>query len=325
MSDNTTIESLLVSRLEWFPLATAPSRDDGGELAAVRELCDGTTSLGDLLVRMEEPALLVDVLDSLLWFEEPLTLPDTATERCLLLSTDPSQPYLSMGGYLLNRYGLLDCVNVVCFSRTATAPISDELPTTAEGLAAERDAANVRGRIAGVRNVFLELPELAVLQMTTAADDRRQRDESFRRWLKMLLYRCIDEHAPSDIFAPAALAKSLEQRYLFEAVLQIFEDGYFPDVRFHLYETFPEAAQHLSIDAFLASFENAYVRVKPWFDDVTFVTDRKKQLLDVDRRSSTASESRMRAIGERNATLERKPAGSVAERFWELGLTFGTD
>jgi hypothetical protein len=223
----------------------------------------------------------------------------------------------------LNRTGRLDCLNVVCFSPSSSGT-SSELTTFNEVLSARRDDANLCARFVGIRNVFLDLPCHAVRQVSAAGSDRFALEGSIRSTLNALMYRLIERHAPTHIFAPTALGNRPDDALLFQAALRFFEGGYFPQTRYHLFELFPEAEAHIEIDSFLSSFENAYVRTNTWFDDVTNVEQRKSQALEMIRATpGTRFAPLMRSVATRNATLARRH-GRAAERFWELGLTFGS-
>jgi hypothetical protein len=274
-----------------------------------------------------DAADFAQVIDSIIWLDEPLLEPVAGGERQLILTAAPEHALLSMGGYLLNRRGRLDCLNAVCFSPTSSLRSAPALVTFNEELLARRDDANLWASAAGFRNSYFDLPAHSVRELTSTGEDRLASEKSVRSILNALIYRLIERHRPTHVFAPAAIGQNPDVRLLFEAALQIFENGYFPETSFHIYEPLPEAAAYIEVDSFLSSFENEYVRARGWFDDVTEVTPRKRHLMSLIRTQQTSDElvPLMNRIAARNSILSHRSDDASAERFWALELTFGSD
>lgn len=320
MENTSDLAALLGSRLDAYPVALpviSPGADTDSA-AAIRELCDGTRTLADILASGDDVVALAEVLDSMVWLDEPVRRVAAAATKCLILSPGPELALTSMGGYVLKRQGVIEATHVVCFAPADGEP-TEELEGTELPLA-RTDEASVCGAIAGVQTLHVDFPPHAV-RTAAAGGDALQTETACRNALRVLLHHLIHARRPSDVFAPAAVGGDPDTKMLFDICLQIFEDGDFPDTRFHLYEPLPVAATHIAVDAFLAWFENAYVCVRPWFDDISPVRARKQSLLEIMRTARPADAARViRAVGERNAILGR--AGAAAERFWTLDLTF---
>jgi LmbE family N-acetylglucosaminyl deacetylase len=323
MNGTSSFEDFVFSRLDAYPLLPPAGRHRAS--AQVNEasgLCDGTLPLREVLSRTDA-ASLVPILGEMIWLGEPLSAFVLGAERCLVLSAYPEQAFLSMGGYLIKRRAQLDCLNVVCFS--PPAPASDNSSSHYNELRlARRDDAHFCARVAGVRNVMLDLPHQALRARLAIGTDRVAHETSIRTLLGGMIYRLIEAHEPRQVFVPAGVGTSADNRMLFDVAVQLFESGYFRTTRYELYEPVPDAADYIDVDNFLSSFENVYTRLTPWFDDVTGVMPEKPELARALRscRSDEAGPV-IRSVLARNAVLARVPGGTDIERFWNLGLTFG--
>jgi len=294
---------LLRSCLDACPVAPPLLGDGRPAPESVRRRFDGSATLRELLPALDPPAL-AELFGTLVWLDRPLGPLAPGPERCLALSAAPEDALLSMGGYLLKRRGLLNCLHAVCF-----------------GDAPERhDEATLIGTLAGVRSTFLRLPDASARGSAPFAI--QPAEHRMLRSLTMLVYALIERERPTNVFAPAAIGIDRDRELVCEAVRRIFEAGYFPDVAFHLYEALPAADAHIEVDAFLSAFENSYVRAAEWLDDVTPVAERKRRLAAVIRAPAAGRrDAVLRAVGRRNGLMAQRPDGE-AERFWTLRLTF---
>jgi hypothetical protein len=303
VADPAGFEALLRSRLDSYPLAPPVLAGGGRAPAAARRHLDGTAPLRDALA-VVDPLELAEVLDSIVWLERPLDAPPPGTERVVTLAASPEDTFLGMGGYLLKRRGLLDCINLVCF---------DAAPERLETCA-------LSARLAGVRNRLLGIP-VELVKQRGSGEPPDEREEKLLRSLVVIVYSLIDRHRPGAVFAPAAFGDDPHRVLVYQAVRRIVDGGYFPRVAFHLYESFPQAGAHIDIDAFLTRAENAYVRPAQWFDDVAPVAEQKDRFAGV-MQAAREQQDVLRSVAARNAILARTPHGA-AERFWALRLTFG--
>ena len=326
MDNGLQFDALLYSKLDCYPVAlpVEHSAADQGYLA-VRSLCDGTFTLRQLLLRLDDIVALSHVLASVAWFCEPLLPTPPGKQRCLVLTPNSEQTFLSMSGYLLKRQGQLDCLNVIFFSDRSAIQQNGIPKASTDAWLSRRDEANICALATGIRNRFLEIPSHAIRSLACSSSGRMSYEDSFRRWLRMVLYCLIDRQRPTDVFAPAAIGIQPDSRVLFDATLQLFQEGYFPEVGYHFYEVLPQASQYIAIDDFMSSFENDYIAIAPWFDDVTAVYARRNEILRViQARSALKYDYLAETIAKRNAILARKAHGALAERFWKLTLTFST-
>lgn len=289
--------------------------------------CNGSLSYGDLLESYPECEMLVDSLPYLVWWDGPLTgdsgTTASSTGTSLVISPHPDDAEISMGGWLLNRRKQEAVSHVVCFSQSEHCRYPEAFPTPCEVSAVRADEVNLGAKLLGNSVTMLGFPESSLRN----ALDPDEEPPALDKILKPILVEEITRAAPGHIFAPAAVGNHPDHRLIFDVVLELFEENRFPGIKFHFYEDLPYAASHLEIDDFLARFENAYLSVSPWFEDINGVFHLKQMLAEVFRSQfSPAVGEMVKKIACRNAFLApgKKTADKIAkeiaaaERFWTL-------
>jgi LmbE family N-acetylglucosaminyl deacetylase len=308
---------------------TLPYAPRGGLEENFYAACDGSRTFGEVLALSLDADFPPEALESMAWLDRPLAgeEPAPAPGGTVVIAAHPQDGYLSMGGWLLNRAGAPECHYVSCYSQVAETTRLMEYVTPYEVAAIRRDEAGLCGRILGCRNRFLDLPEFEIRRANAEQETWGGGEKQLGNSLKLMLYRILEEAQPARIFAPAAIGDNPDQRMIFNAMLELFEDAWFPETEFHFYEDFPDSESYLAIDDFLARFESSYLDVEPWFENATDCLERKCNLLTVFQSLSAHGQSQaMRKIGRRNLLVaddlltgqpSMKTAGSL-ERFWKL-------
>ena len=151
-------------RLSAYPCTlphVVPDKPDGLE-AAFYAACDGARTFEEVLALNPDYSFLADTLESVVWLDLPLSdaAPATPGERTVVIAAHPQDGYLSMGGWLFNRRGALDCRYISCFSRVVSTTRRNEFVSVQEVSMIRRDEAGLCGRILGCENRFLDLPEV---------------------------------------------------------------------------------------------------------------------------------------------------------------------
>ena len=317
-------------RLDAYPCAlphAAPAH--GTPERAFLTACNGARSFDEVLALDPAFAALAGEVDDVVWLDAPLagedaaaTGPEVEVEPVLVLSAHPEDAWVSMGGWLLAHRARVDATVVSCFTRVLQTHRPGEYRSVAEVSAVRADEAALCARATGCRTASLGLAQHE-LRLAEGAGRGAEGNDAVRRTLALLLHGMIERQRPARVFAPAGIGARPDAVLLRDAVLELFEDAWFPGVAFHLYEDFPFSAAYLGVDDFLASFENAYVDVQPWFHDATPQLDGKAALVSVFRsRLARPHETLVRKVAERNLFLHRghPPEARGAERFWTVGL-----
>jgi hypothetical protein len=304
MTTAIPLDKLLESRLDRYPV-TIPGllRRD------FRIICHGECSLRAILPHLDAVAL-AHILDTSIWLDAPLHLrpkPEPGMPHSLVVAAYPEDAFLAMGGYLLKHRGRSDCVQAI-FRDIGNDGLG-LLGQPGKASQCRRDSASLTAGIVSLQNVWINLPP------------QDEKKTVCRAQYAAILYDCIARHQATDVFLPAPLAAEPDRLVLFDAAVRIFTAGYFRSTRFHVYELFPESKAHIAIDDFLVRTENKYLRLKPWFEDISMVLEDKQQLGRLLQPGSAAMQTDMACLARRTASAHGAAAG-FAERFWTFGLTF---
>ncbi len=291
------------------------------------ELADGRTPFADILGQRPWLMAAAGMSRHAVWLPSALEPQAAAGPRCLVLGAHPGDAELSMGGFLLNRRGAARFTLLNLFSRQIETRVPDAFGSRVQVTAVRRDESALAAIMTRIETLHRDLPEY-VLRQTGNEDERMPMPgQDVETAVRIALYDAMAELAPEHVYAPAAIGNHPDQRLLFDAVLELFEEDCFPGVSYHLYENVPLAASYLNVDDFLSRFEGSYLDPEPWFEDVTGVLAEKLTLLEIFRsRLDLASRRLLLEIARRNARLERhglarhSDAGMDAglERFWTL-------
>lgn len=341
------MESLPSSRLllSAYPCRLPHVSIDGGELFFGRlrdesagdaeiellERADGRTPFGEILGRSPHLMLAAGRTRHAVWLGRPLGAqsgePRTAAgPLSLVLGAHPGDAELSMGGLVL-QHDAERFVHLCCFSRQVETRVPEAFGSALEVTAIRRDESALAAAVLGMEVRHLDLPEYVLRQ----SNDGRARmilpPDEIEAALRIALHEVISELAPAQVYAPAALGNHPDQRMIFDAVLDLYEQEVFPETRWHLYENFPLSTAYLHVDDFLARFEGSYLEPAPWFEEVTGAVAEKLALVEIFRsRLDPACRPLLFEVGRRNsrlarlARLDRDPFGGAGcERFWTLG------
>ena len=309
-------DAIVLGRLR---LATAPA-----EVALARRL-DGSASHDDLV--RDNPAYrnLGALEDYLVWWDRPLEQRNEppASGGRLVISAHPDDVEFSMGGLLVNRRGGGDITHVICFSELDHTVLADALPSACEITAVRRAEASLAAGMLGLHEVALGLPDFGLRSRERTVEDLAELEEDVAKLLKGELLRCIETSKPAEIFCPAAIGNHPDHRLIFDLILDLFDSDQLAGVAVHLYEDVPYAAAYGEIDRYLARFENSYLAVASWLEEITNVLELKQTLCDVYRsQASPGLRDLVGAIAMRTAEfLEPVKAATgprAAERFWTL-------
>jgi hypothetical protein len=285
--------------------------------------CDGQKSIRELQSRFTsslESEAARAALKFLTWLEEPLeSVRRVGDEKVLVLSPYPHVGFLSLAGYLINRKGGLNCTYVSCFSRVNATIMPEGFPLEQDVSAIRRDEAAICARIMGGCIEFWDYPAHDVrsegdhVPAAEAASLRQISEKEMHHLLRMRVYRQIDKVRPQHVFGPAGLG-SADHRILFEVLLDVFKQGWFPDIHFHCYEEYPFGSDYINVDDFLSSCENSYVLPRNQAGDVVDAWRARCMLLDVYRSLySDAEREEIRRVAARNGD-----GWTLPERYWTL-------
>lgn len=301
------------------PLATAP------DSVALAPRFDGSASYGDLV--RDDPAFrnIGALEDYLVWWDRPLeqrSEPPASGGR-LVISAHPDDVEFSMGGWLVNRRGRGDITHVICFSELDHTVLSDALPSACEVTAVRRAETSLAASMLGLYEVPLGLPDFGLRSHERTVEDLAELEEDIAKLLKRELLRSIETSKPAEIFAPAAIGNHPDHRLIFDLILDLFDSDQLAGVAVHLYEDVPYAAAYGEIDRYLARFENSYLAVTPWLEEITDALDLKQTLCDVYRsQASPGLRDLVGAVAMRTAEFLEPSNGATgpraAERFWTL-------
>lgn len=310
-------------RLDAYPYALPyAATNDDESLADFYAACDGRTTFEELLAADDRFESAVVRADALVWLGCPIDTPrETIADSAVILAAHATDGFFSLGGYALRHPG---ADYVVCFARTMHGMRPELAGSELEACAIRRDEVVLSSRISGCTPLFIDLPDFA---LRAQGEQSSALTEKVRCTLNVMLYRLLAERRPRHVFAPAALGHDPDRRMIFDAMLEFFEQGWFPETTFHLYEDFPESAAPLHVDNFLARFENAYLDVQPWSEDITAVVEQKAELPSAFGSGERAHDVTSIYTVARQAAFAAAPAVradgvSAMERFWTLRFAF---
>jgi LmbE family N-acetylglucosaminyl deacetylase len=291
------------------------------------ELADGRTSFGEILGRRPHLMMAAGMSRHAVWLSASLEPgPAAAGPLCLLLGAHPGDVELSMAGLILRRgrRGLRGeeaarFVHLCCFSRQIETQVPDAFGSPLELTAIRRDESHLADAVLGIETRYLDLPEYVLRQ---THEDRARLilpPDEMEAALRIALHEILAELAPEQVYAPAAVGDHPDQRMIFDAVLELYEQESFPGVSYHLYENFPLSASYLNVDGFLSRFEGSYLGLDPWFEEVGGILAEKLTLAEIFRsRLDLACRPLLFEVAARNARLARLADGAGSERFWTL-------
>ena len=288
------------------------------------ELADGRTPFAEIFGQRPHLLTAAGASRHAVWLSSPLAAPQLPAggPRSLLLAAHPGDVELSMGGLVMSRRHAERFTLLNCFSRQLATRSPAAFGSQQEVTAIRRDESWLAATVLGTETRYLDFPELALRQAEAAggraALPAEEPAAELAAAVKLALHDAIEELAAEHVYAPAAVGDSPDQRMVFDAVLALYEEDYFPTTRYHFYENLPLAAAHLNVDDFLSRFEGSYLGLAPWFEGIDDVLADKLTLLEIFRsRLEFGSRRLLVEIGQRNARLERRGA-DCAERFWTL-------
>jgi LmbE family N-acetylglucosaminyl deacetylase len=275
------------------------------------EHADGRTPFAEILSK--GPHLLAGgVSRYAIWLSRPLGTPPSpaAGERCLLLGAHPGDVELSMGGFVLRHRGKARF--------TLATRIPESFGSRTEVTAIRRDESMLAAAVLGVEARFLDLPEHALRHTENGLQRLTLPPDEMASALATAVFDTVAELAPDHIYAPAPLGSQPDQQLLFDILLELYEEECFPGTVYHFYESYPLAASHLNVDDFLSRFEDSYLQLTQWSEEIADVLSEKTVLLEIFRsRIGLDQRALLLDVGVRNARLARLDA--AAERFWTLG------
>jgi LmbE family N-acetylglucosaminyl deacetylase len=282
--------------------------------------CTGALNLTDAARSTRiEPTSIARLATWLLWWRRKVTQdPPLLTPIArLVLTAAHTSAWLGMGGRLVLESTQQPAVMVTCFGALGEVRFVEMVSSLSEAWMICRDEATLAGRLAGVQQRVLDLPDHAFCELLL--ETGRSSGEARRGLLRNALLDIIDEYQPLEIFAPAALGSSGDSRLLFEILVSLFAEGYVPG-ELHFFEDEPATNGHRAVDEFLSRFEKSYLAPNEYFVDITNSFAEKLSLMEAfqstlyrtQRRSWARSAERNAMIGEIRA--ER------AERFWQLTI-----
>jgi hypothetical protein len=277
--------------------------------------CTGERTLADAARAADADAMCVARVASwLLWWRRPLGAepqPSKPIDR-LVFSASHTGAWLGMGARLVMEALRRRTLVVGCFGSLGETRFRDAFPTLAEVSMSGRDEAAFVAKLAGVQQEVWDFPDHVLRDALPAGRDL---GAALGEILRTTLLDLIEKTQPSEIFAPAALGHSTDQRLLFDTLLALYADGSIQG-ELHFYEDEPVIAGHRRIDEFLSRFEGSYLVPREYYVDVTESFPEKLSIVDafrcnLDRRNARA----WVRSGEREGLL----AGTGrAERFWRL-------
>ncbi len=283
-------------------------------------LADGRTPFAEIFGQGPHLLAAAGASRHAVWLSSPLAAPrpPAGGTRSLLVAAHPGDVELSMGGLVLRRRGSERFTLLNCFSRQLATRAPQAFGSPQEITAIRRDESWLAAAVLGTETQYLDFPEHALRGAGAAGERLTAPAAELAAAVKLALHDAIAELAAVHVYAPAAVGNSPDQRLLFDAVLALYEEDYFPATRFHFYENVPLAASYLNVDDFLSRFEGSYLGLAPWFEEIGGVLADKLTLLEIFRsRLDFGSRRLLAEIGHRNARLERR-GNEFAERFWTL-------
>jgi LmbE family N-acetylglucosaminyl deacetylase len=283
-------------------------------------LADGRTPFAEIFGLRPHLLAAAGASRHAVWLSSPLAAPQLPAggPRSLLLAAHPGDVELSMGGLVLRRRHAGRFTLLNCFSRQLATRSPEAFGSRQEVTAIRRDESWLAATVLGTETRYLDFPELALRRQGAAGERVTLPAGELATAVKLALHDAIDELAAEHVYAPAAAGESPDQRMIFDAVLDLYEEDYFPATRYHFYENVPLAASYLNVDDFLSRFEGSYLGLAPWFEEIDGVLAEKLTLLEIFRsRLDFGSRRLLAEMGRRNAHLARRGA-DCAERFWTL-------
>jgi len=291
-------------------------------------LCDGNKTYKQILdFGFELPKL--NIFKYLIWWDHPLQNninKSKKSKNILVISPHPDDVEISMGGFLINNRNLISCSHLVCFNKVAYTNDKSAFSSFHDSTIIRNDESALASKMLDIENHYLDFIEFDIRNELNNKEEYKNQnnDKILKDTLKIKLYHYIKNLKPCDVFSPAAIGDHPDHRLIYDIVIEFFEDDFFPETTFHFYEDAPYCASYINVDNFLSRFENSYIGLSPWFEDISCVMKKKKILTDVFRSQFTISFINIfEDIARRNAAVfNRKQKNSAktlgVERFWTL-------
>ncbi len=295
----------------------------------LKEKCDGKTTFNDLIEMNPECKRYDGLFDLIIWWDRPIKDASVRALRkkpkSLILSPHCGDAELSMGGHILNNRGKINFLNVVCFAPSADSADNNAFNSNLERSLIEKDESVLASRMLELHSNFFDFSEYSIRKLNSNNDQPAGTEARMKDCLKMALFNKISEFQPDDIYSPAAMGDHPDHKMIFDIVVDLFEEDFFPNSSFHFYEDIPYCFSYLNIDNFLSRFEGSYISVESWFEDISYVMQKKNIFSDVFRSQNRMNfKEKLNTIANRNALLfsREKKENNIkgAERFWQLEM-----
>jgi hypothetical protein len=288
--------------------------------ASFLNACTGQFSLANAAgIAGVDPTCVARVASWLLWWRQAVEAspqPRRRVDRLVLSATYPGA-WLGMAGRLLMEAWAKPTAVITCMGSLGDTRFIDAFPTLAAVSMVCRDEVAFVARLAGVQQSVLDFPDEDLRARMLA--EGRDIGPLVEDTLRASLLRILEEHQPAQIFAPAAMGESCDNRLLFDILVSLFAEGSIGG-ELHLYEDEPATEGHRQVDEFLSRFEGSYLRPSEYFVDVTSSFAERLSVMDVFRGSMDQDlAGPWSQSAQRNALLAGL-SGGIAERFWELNI-----
>ncbi len=285
---------------------------------AMLEACDGVTTFGELLARVEDPGRAAAMLAPyLIWWDEPVGESKAAGGRVerLILSAAPEDAWLAMGGRILLEAAERSTLLVNCFGMVHGGCRPEAFSTPEELSLAARDELATAARMAGVAAETWAAPddELRRSHIRGLADDAPALREVLRGLLRALLRRT----RPRQVWTSASADARSGASALLWVLLEMLAAGEL-EAELHLYPEAPSVLGERGVDEFLARFEHSYFSLREYSVEIAGTAHRKAALHEVFR---TRVDRLRRDYWEQSAVRNARLAGGgmrAAERFWQV-------
>jgi LmbE family N-acetylglucosaminyl deacetylase len=290
--------------------------------------CDGTTQFTEILQSIPNVIRYAASAQYIVWWPRPVkrqhTLPQTENVDVVVIAAHPDDAELSLGGTLLNLRDRSHIILVTCFSRLSYTISNSAFPGVFLTSCVRRDEATLTAAMLDAEVSFLDIPEHIIRSTCGTSGKDGILEANIKAIARMLLRTTLDRLRPKKVYAPAAMGNQPDHRMLFDITLDFVDEDAFPDTTFYLYDDVPYSSKFQHVDDFLARFENSYIQVHPYYEDIANSIAFKQEIVRVFASQFNSSISaQVEQVATRTAALASIQSGSeirLAERYWELGI-----